>query len=456
MKRWMLTALFPVVVVSTGLGQTAWELGDRYVREALEAGPEMQAERQRINLARQQVREAFGAMLPTVDVQSRYTRAEGGREIRFDVNDFLPPSVLPQDVPPSVIPFLREEEQETRISFRQTLFTGGGLYHSWRSRKQSRLAEEAAVRSEEVAVAYRTREAWFNWLSARDMVQVAVEDTLLAAEQLRAARLRGEQGMANPAEVQRARASLANARSRWIDADTGEQLARTALNRLLGRDLLTLPDVPVPSDELPPSAHPLDTLLAASLGTRGELQQLDRQGEALEHARKATDSAWWPTLVAAGEYGYQGEDYEFSDEQDYYLLSGILQWNLFNGFQKNAQREQVVVQRRQLEQAQRNAQLAVRQDVTHAWLNDRGSRAKHRAALEAQQAAEENYRMVRAMYDEGMTRQVELLDAQITRTQAATQEIAARYAVWIARADLQRSVGRVFEDQPSNREPDND
>ncbi len=446
MKRMFFALLLPGLVCSVLQAQTAWEFGNEFVREALRTSPELLAKRADSDIAHQKTRNSLGAMLPSIDFQSRYTRAGGGREITFDVNDFMPPSVLPVDVPTSVIPFLRPEEHETKLSFQQPLFVGGSLYHSWRAQKMALSAEHASLKAREAEIAYRTRAAWFNWLSARELVQVSLEDTLLAAEQLRSASARVEQAMANSAELQRARAALADARANWIDASTREQLALTALNRLLGRPLLREPDVPVLSADLPEEALPLESVLSLARADRGELHQLEQQGRSLGHYQSAATGTFLPTLVAAGEYGYQGEEYKFDNDHDYYTLSLVMKWNLFDGFRKNAKREQVVLQRRQLQDTQHDVELAIEQDVTRAWLNNRSSRMKHAAAEEARLAAAENYRLVKALYDEGMASQVELLDAQTTRTRASTREIAARYGAWIAQADLWRSIGHVFEE----------
>lgn len=334
-----------------------------------------------------------------------------------------------------MIPFLREYEQETKLTFTQPLFAGGVLYHSWRANQDFMLAEEAAVRAKEAEIAYRTRQACFNWLSALEMVKVAEQDTLFAVEQLRAARLRKANQMANAAEELRSIASLANARSEWIEASSHEQLARTQLNRLLGRELLELPENDMRiSDEIPDETITLDSLLEIAIQNRGELNQLHQQRKALSHALKATNSAWLPLLAVAGEYGYQGEEFQFDEEHDYYMLSLVLDWNLFDGFQKNARRQRFVIERRQLDLQRDDINEAIQQDVTASWLNQKSSLAKYNAAMESRKAADENYKIISALYREGMAQQLEILDAQNLRTRAATGEIASRYAVWIAQA----------------------
>lgn len=90
MKILLLTVIVGFTSLSSVFARDAWDVCDIYVKEALEANQSLNAERLRTDLSRTDIRGALGAMMPTVELKSRFTRADGGREIRFDVNDFLP------------------------------------------------------------------------------------------------------------------------------------------------------------------------------------------------------------------------------------------------------------------------------------------------------------------------------------------------------------------------------
>lgn len=111
--------------------QTAWELADKYISGALTGNCELEVRRADVDISRSNTAEARGAFFPTIDFKSRHTWSDGGRVISIDVNDFMPPAVLPVDVPPREIPFIREREQETKISLALPLFTGGGTFYNY-------------------------------------------------------------------------------------------------------------------------------------------------------------------------------------------------------------------------------------------------------------------------------------------------------------------------------------
>jgi hypothetical protein len=77
--------------------------------------------------------EARGLFLPSIDINARYSWADGGRTIDIPVDEFLNPiyqtlnmllqqNVFPENIESQTIRFLREKEHETKIRAVQPLF----------------------------------------------------------------------------------------------------------------------------------------------------------------------------------------------------------------------------------------------------------------------------------------------------------------------------------------------
>ncbi len=365
--------------------------------------------------------------------------------MRIDVNDFMPPAILPVDVPPREIPFIREREQETTISITQPIFAGGGIYYNYRAAKRKKNAAKAQFRAAQNETAFNVRKDYFSFLRAREMLKVAEEEVSRVKEQLRATEAKFEAETAPRSDVLRAKAELAAVEARLIEARTAVRLAQSAVNLSLGKPLTA--EIALPAE--PGSAAEIELSMEESIDrarrTRPELELLQETLAALQESRRASRALFLPSLSAAFDYGIQGEKYEFDKDADYYMLSGVLSWNLFNGFRSKAQCEIAKISCRQVQMKIKWTEQAVAQDVNAAFLTIRGKIAQHRAAAKGLEAATEGYRMTEKIYAEGMCSQLQLMDARTALTEASAREIASRYQYLTALADLKRSMGIVLE-----------
>lgn len=444
-----LIPLFLIVFIEDTMAQTAEEIADQYVREALKYNSSLAAQSENIDLAAANRRDALGRFLPMVDLISRHSWADGGREIVIDVNDFLPPEVLPVDLPPNIIPFLRTKEQESKVQVMQPIFTGGSILYSYRAAGKSEKAEQTRYRASVNNLALQVRQSYFGYLKARELVSVQTEQLRLAEEQLRVTRSLSNVDKAPVSDLKRAEAATAAADAALIEAQTQAERARMSLNLLLGVELDRTPVLPAETDTLAVICENPDDLIDQALFKRPELQSLDLNISALTDQSRAVRARYLPMISAAFEYGYQGEKYEFNDDSDYYLLAGVLTWNLFEGFRSNTQMQKTAIARRQLGERKKWLTEAVEHEVKTALLKLKNSRAQHQAALKAREAAEESYRLTEIRFREGMSSQLELMDARSTLTSAASLEVTARYNYLTALAELKRSIGETIE-QPES------
>lgn len=421
--------------------ETASGLASKCAQTAVENYAAIQAERQSVAIASAKRREAFGAMLPQVSAASRYTRASGGRQISFDINDLLPSSVIPVDVPPTVIPFLREKEQETKLSVTQPIFTGGGLYQNWRAASQAERASRASLEGVENDYSYTVQKACYDALAARELVSMRGDEVAQAREQLRTVREKHRVQTLPLGEVKRAEASLAAAEADSISASAQAQLALASLNRYIGEPY----DTPLPEldgvDVMPALPCPLEQAVENATQSRPELRSLEASLGSVHSSVKASRSSYLPSLVFAAEYGYQGEEYRFGNEDDYSIASFVLNWNLFEGGKRSAKVQQAKLAERQLQFRRVEARDNIRLDVTASWLSAQNQFKSWAAAKRGLDAASEGYRMTEEMFREGMANQLKMLDARSALSGARTAEIASRYAYLTALADLDRSMG---------------
>jgi outer membrane protein TolC len=429
----LMLTLLPLTV----LGRGAQGIADQYAQYALSHNPSLMAEKRDLDLARTDRQSAFGAFLPVVDLQSRHSWADGGRDIVFDVNDFLPSDLLTADLPETVIPFLRVKEQETKVIVKQPLFAGGGILHGYRAARKAEHAARANYDASSANLILAVHKNYYGYLQSRELTAIEEHQKRLAAEQLRVTRALFEVDKTTLGELRRAEAGFAAAEARLIAQSSREEIAKETVNLLLGRELTE--DVELPTDDLID-----ESVLDVSSNTpqvRPELKQLDFSVAALTEQKRATRSNFLPVISAAFEYGYQGEKYDFKDDADYYLLSGVMSWNLFEGFRSNLKRQRVELARRQLVERREWLHRNIQREISAAQLELRSKRAERTAVARALEAADESYRLSEIRYREGMSSQLELTDAQAMLARASAQDVLARFGFLIALADYTHSIG---------------
>ncbi len=112
------------------------EVVDEYVREALRSNLSLQSETLEVERNLASLDAARAQFLPKLEFAARYTRAEGGREIDVPLGSLLNPiystlndllaaqgrtGQFPQ-IGDQTINFVREREQDTRVTLRQPIY----------------------------------------------------------------------------------------------------------------------------------------------------------------------------------------------------------------------------------------------------------------------------------------------------------------------------------------------
>jgi outer membrane protein TolC len=180
------------------------------------------------------------------------------------------------------------------------------------------------------------------------------------------------------------------------------------------------------------------------------MQQSPQVQQALASARAARASVsaakanYWPTLALGASTGLSATQGTGNGLNNSTRFSLQLSWNIFDGFAREAQ---IVTQ-------QSNADLAEAEASDDARAVDAGM-TTYLAQLDAARtsvaitetsvvAGEENLRVQRARYEQGVATIVDVLTAQASLDQAKVDAVNARFAYLRAKAQLEAFVGRAL------------
>jgi len=414
---------------------------DEYIQIALKQNLALQQKEFSLQQSMAALKEARGMFLPSVSLEARYSRAGGGREISIPVGDLMNPvysalnqlytesgksAVFPENIPNVSEPFLRKKEHETKIRFIQPVFQPD-IYYNYKI-KQDLLDIERASRdiyARHLIADVKT--AYLNYLKAVQIVTLFKATELLLQENQRISRSLFENEKVTQAVVYRAEAELHAFHQQQANAEKNRDLSRAYFNFLLNRPLETSIQSSHSLGEVVRQSFVTEEAEHQAISQREELVQLKKAIEIADHQTGLARSGFLPGIIAVLDYGYQGEEYQFGPQDDYWMANLVASWNLFHGFQDKYKIDQEKYQKKQrqiqLEALKTQIMLQVR-EICH---NLQVALKNIEAANARNKAARKSFRIVSRQFQEGMASHIEFIDARNAQTQSDVNAIVAQY-----------------------------
>jgi outer membrane protein TolC len=260
------------------------------------------------------------------------------------------------------------------------------------------------------------------------------------------ARNRQEVGLAASNEALAVQTERDRAELRRLLAASSVKVKQDQLAVLLG---LPVGTEIVPTDELDLETEPgaaLQALVDIALEQRAERQALQERVAAAEAKLEAATSQRKPIIAINGNMSYLNPDRRVvppSDEFRFAWDIGIgVTYDLYDGGARdgaaNAALAELDATRRRLEDLDR----AIRTEVVQSYQDLMTARAALEVSQQAITSARENLRVTTDLYQEGIIPSSERLDAEVAELMAGLELTEARIHSQLARASLNRAVGR--------------
>ncbi len=447
----MYKILFTLIVIFS-LGETAENaIIEQYISIALQNNLALKQQDFSYRRSVAALDEARGLFLPSININARYSRADGGRTIDIPVDQFLNPiyqtlnailqqNVFPEDIESQTIRFLREKEHETKIRAVQPLFNAD-IYYNYKIKdklQQLRLTAKQAYARQLIA---DVKVAYYSYLKTLELVELLQRTQELLEENLRVNEKLVEIQKSTRDVVYRSLADLSFLEKQQADAKKGRVMSQAYFNFLLN----------FPQDQ-PVEATTLDSLPQSvlvnlpdaeinALQNREEIEQIGLAIEATHNGVKLNRSAFLPQVFAVFDYGYQGEIYRFSDEDNFWMASAILQWNLFNGFQDRKKIEQARLDQQRLQTRQTELKEKIRLEVRDAYYSVLVALRNLQSSKDQLRSQQKSFEIIDKRYKQGMALQVEYLDARNNYIRSEIDLIVARFDYYITLATFERTTG---------------
>jgi outer membrane protein len=421
---------------------------EQYIQEGLESNLSLQQKLADYDRSIQALRSARGLFYPNISINARYTIAEGGRTIDFPVGDLLNPvygtlNYLTQSQNFPMIDnvefaFYRPTEQETKVTVLQPLVSPK-IYHNYQIEKDKVVLQRTDVTIYKRELVNEIKSAYYNYLKTVYLLKLVDETENLLKENLRVSKSLFENDKVTQDAVYRSEAELQKAYLGRAEAEKGNKTAKAYFNFLLNKPLDTdiqvveykeVPELPVIAD--------FDTEIQKGKNSREEVMQLETLSSMNENYLKLARSSNYPSLLFAFDYGYQGEKYTFTQNDDFLLASFVLRWPLFEGLRNRADVQQAKIAQSQIELKQAELEKQIELQVISAYYALQESMKAVEAAKIQVQAAEKAFRVTNEKYRNGLSQLIEFMDARTTMTSSKQNLILAVFEFKTRQAELER------------------
>lgn len=391
--------------------------------------------------------EARGLFMPAININARYTRAGGGRVIEFPVGDLMNPvySTLNEMIGVKKFPqieneqikFIRDKEHDTKIQLVQPLFQPE-IYYNYKIKSNLTDIQKAERDVFARALISDIKTAYYKYLITVNLIELVKTTEEILTENLRVSKSLFQNDKATIDVVYRAEAELSQLLQQKEDAQKNHHMAQAYINFLINRDQEAI--IMVDEIDTNPSApdFTLNEAIEFALGKREELEQIKSAKEASENSESLSKSKYLPNVLLAADYGFQGDEYKFNGDHDYWTASLVMKWNLFNGFQDKAKIEQAEWNTKTLNTQKMELENKIRLQVRESYKNLDVAQKSISAARARVLSSNKSFEIIDRKYREGIASQIEFIDARTNKTNAELNNIVTTFEYLISYAQLER------------------
>jgi len=375
----------------------------------------------RVRRAAADVKLAGSAILPSFDLNGRYTRYQ--KEVSFDVGEGQSYVLQPLG------------DWNYSADLRQTLFYG---LRDWRARDVAKL-RSAIARIDRLSTAadltLQVSHAFFDAVAAEQRVSIRKTTIEQVKEQRKVAQRRFEVGELTSADVARWTAQLAAERQALVVAEGEAELARQRLAQLTG--VATIGQLNPPAT-IPPPPGSDEELRHRALEGRPEMASLNTQLEAAGLMIKVEKGAWLPELDANLQYVGQRSDFP---AKDWLSLTFNLRIPVYDGGRTAARVARAKEDMVEVDVLRRAMIKSILDQADRAIITYRTAVVALEASRTRRDAAREAHRQVDRAYSVGEATATDLLSATTELTDARISAIIAHWTREVAAIALRHAIG---------------
>ncbi|REC74601.1 TolC family protein [Chryseobacterium elymi] len=322
------------------------------------------------------------------------------------------------------------------------VYSGGRIKYGIQSAKYLVEASKLSTENDKIAIAYNVAQAYNNLFKANQSIKV-LEENLTASQKRDETFLKLENnGVIARNDRLKANLQTSNIELRLLEAKNNYNIANINMDLLLGIPETTEIEVDQNYIDEGSEVKTVDYYVNEAKENRKDLQALAQQRKAAELGTKSAKAENLPSIAFTG--GYVAADIpKFLTIYNAVNVGIGISYNLSNIWKENSSLRQSQAREKQLAANDELLNDNIKLDVNREYQNTDYSKKRITVYEKAAEQANENYRITKNKYDNGLATMTELLDADAAQISANVGVINAKADAALAYRKLLQTTGTL-------------
>lgn len=338
------------------------------------------------------------------------------------------------------------DEYNFVTSFNQPIFTGFALINQYKIADLGLDVAEISARLKRQDVILDTQNAYFRILKSQKLLEVAEQTVVQINAQKEVSENFYQVGMSPLNDLLQSQVRLANAKQALITAQNNLEIAKAQFNTILRR---SVNDPVVVEDILDFISFDqnIHYCLDAARSNRLEILIAELNIDLAKRQVDLTERDFFPKVNLQGNYARRGEDWDVSggegiSDSAFWNVQATATWEFWQWGRTLYGRKEKLSRLAQAKYSKAETFDKIDLEVKQAYLRIRESEKNILTIEKAIEQARENLRITEEQYKEQVATQTDVLVAQTLLTETMTNYYSALYDFKIAKAVLNRAIGR--------------
>lgn len=322
------------------------------------------------------------------------------------------------------------------------IYSGGKIKYGIQSAKYLVEASKLSTENDKIAIAYNVAQAYNNLFKANQSIKV-LEENLTASQKRDETFLKLENnGVIARNDRLKANLQTSNIELQLLEAKNNYNIANINMDLLLGIPETTEIEVDQNYIEEGSEVKAVDYYVNEAKENRKDLQALAQQRKAAELGTKSAKAENLPSIAFTG--GYVAADIpKFLTVYNAVNVGVGVSYNLSNIWKENSSLRQSQAREKQLAANDELLNDNIKLDVNREYQNTDYSKKRIAVYEKAAEQANENYRITKNKYDNGLATMTELLDADAAQISSNVGVINAKADAALAYRKLLQTTGTL-------------
>lgn len=392
---------------------------------ALDRNRDLEISELEVRKAEIAMRESWASFYPSVSLQSSYTRLLSVPQFEMPIGD--------GEVQYISLGYADNFRNSLEVTF--PIFTFGKRFAAKEIGEKAKDLQALQHETDKMNLVKDLITVYYGVVVAEEGLRIAESAVERSEDHLKTARVQYRQGRITKLDLLSAETEFNKSKTESLNAKNGLDLAKSALNMMLGFPLDTIIEVDG-KVQVGIDTFELDSLSKFALRRRPEIKSMEKLNQAAKFGEKLQYFSLLPDIVFVGSFSYD-KPIGFLNEWDNDMTATIaLSWPIFQGFSRTNAIKKTRLTVEQSVIREKIVKEGIKMEVENLLLTYRLNKQKLALSEEQLKRAKEAYGMAEKQYKAGYISALEYKDIELGYKSAEFSHLNAQYNLIVSKEQI--------------------